>query len=213
MRMPTVFKLLALVATSVSGAAMAQDPMDEMYGKAVHSFFRGDLDHAEQLLNDAISAGSEDPRAYYFRGLCQARFGIESGNADFERGAELEIDGARKIVNVGQALQRVQGPVRIAIEKARLNARLASRTRAMEMRKLGGADKGGLLVPPKDAAPAQSNLAPNDPFNAGMTKGDAKAADKKPEPADDFDAELNTEAEPMAEELDLETAPATEDPF
>lgn len=218
MRIPTVFSLFALVTAACSGAAQAQDPRDEMYGKAVHAFFRGDVDHAELLLNDAIEAGSVDPRAYIFRGLCLSRNGIEAGTADFQRAAELEIDGARKVVNVGQALQRIQGPVRAEIEKARLNARLASRARSQEMRRMGdGSD--GLVVPPRNdpaPAPAPSNLAPNDPFNAGMTKGDAKAMEGKPKntpPVDDFEAELNGDAPAMDDPAAEPAAAAEEDPF
>lgn len=216
MRIPTVFSLFALVTATFSGAALAQDPRDEMYGKAVHAFFRGDVDHAELLLNDAIAAGTVDPRAYIFRGLCLSRNGIEAGTADFQKAADLEINGARKVVNVGQALQRIQGPVRAEIEKARLNARLAARARSQEMGKLsGGAD--GLVVPPKnDPAPAPSNLAPNDPFNAGMTKGDAKAMEGKPKntpPVDDFEAELNGDAPAMDDPAAEPAAAAEEDPF
>ena len=216
MRIPTVFSLFALVTASFSGAASAQDPRDEMYGKAVHAFFRGDVDHAELLLNDAIAAGSVDPRAYIFRGLCLSRNGIEAGTADFQKAADLEINGARKVVNVGQALQRIQGPVRAEIEKARLNARLAARARSQEMGKLGGG-ADGLVVPPKnDPAPAPSNLAPNDPFNAGMTKGDAKAMEGKPKntpPVDDFEAELNGDAPAMDDPAEEPAAAAEEDPF
>ena len=216
MRIPTVFSLFALVTATFSGAALAQDPRDEMYGKAVHAFFRGDVDHAELLLNDAIAAGSVDPRAYIFRGLCLSRNGIEAGTADFQKAADLEMNGARKVVNVGQALQRIQGPVRAEIEKARLNARLVARARSQEMGKLdGGVD--GLVVPPKnDPAPAPSNLAPNDPFNAGMTKGDAKAMEGKPKntpPVDDFEAELNGDAPAMDDPAAEPAAAAEEDPF
>ena len=216
MRIPTVFSLFALVTATFSGAASAQDPRDEMYGKAVHAFFRGDVDHAELLLNDAIAAGTVDPRAYIFRGLCLSRNGIEAGTADFQKAADLEINGARKVVNVGQALQRIQGPVRAEIEKARLNARLAARARSQEMGKLGGG-ADGLVVPPKnDPAPAPSNLAPNDPFNAGMTKGDAKAMEGKPKntpPVDDFEAELNGDAPAMDDPAAEPAAAAEEDPF
>ena len=216
MRIPTVFSLFALVTATFSGAASAQDPRDEMYGKAVHAFFRGDVDHAELLLNDAIAAGSVDPRAYIFRGLCLSMNGIEAGTADFEKAADLEINGARKVVNVGLALQRIQGPVRAEIEKARLNARLAARARSQEMGRLGGGVEG-LVVPPKnDPAPAPSNLAPNEPFNAGMTKGDAKAMEGKPKntpPVDDFEAELNGDAPAMDDPAAEPAAAAEEDPF
>lgn len=218
MRMPTVFSLFAIVNTTILGSALAQDPRDEMYGKAVHAFFRGDVDHAEQLLNDAILAGSEDPRAYIFRGLCQSRNGIEAGIADFQKGAELEIVGSRKIVNVGQSLQRIQGPVRTEIEKARLNARLVARERSLEMLKKSGAaglDRDGMVVPSK-MDPAPSNLAPNDPFNAGMTKGDPKKMEGKPEttPAvDDFEAELSGDAPAMDDTAAEPAVSAEDDPF
>ncbi len=109
-------------------------------------------------------------------------------NPDFERGAQLEIEG-KKVVNVGKALERIQGHARVAIEKARAKARLASRARLLEiqrtryeeMQRMGSSEKGGLVVPPRtDAAPAPGVFAPNDPFNEGMTKGDPKAMPKKP---------------------------------
>jgi hypothetical protein len=212
MRMKPFLCVAALISTSFASLAMAQDPRDEMYGQAVHSYFRGDLDHAEMLLNEAIGAGSTDPRAHFFRGLCQSRNGVDAGLADFERGAQLEIDGARRSVNVGQALQRIQGHARIEIEKARLKARLAARATNQEMRPLGNSNaQSGIVVPPKggDPAPRPNALAPNDPFNSGMTKGDPKGVDgaKTKPPVDDFDAEM---ADPAGDAM---PDAASDDPF
>jgi hypothetical protein len=228
MRIKQLAFALTCTALSIPGLTNAQDPRDELYGQAVHSFFRGDRVHAEELLNEIISEGSEDPRAYFFRGLCQTSYNsIVGENPDFERGAQLEQEGARKVVNVGKALERVQGPARVAIEKARIRARLAARTRAEEMRALNKANlqptdlpadsvRGGILVPPRAMDPAPlpgatgpAPLAPNDPFNAGMTKGDPKAMPGDAKPADDFGTELPTT--PMPETTP--TAPAEEDPF
>ena len=72
MRTRTIVCLLTVVSFSLANYGIAQDPLDEMYGQAVHSYFRGDRGHAEELLNEIIDAGSQDPRAYYFRGLCQS---------------------------------------------------------------------------------------------------------------------------------------------
>ncbi len=181
--------LFSIVSVSFANSVQAQDPLDEMYGQAVHSYFRGNSVHAVELLTEAIDAGSMDPRAFFFRGLAQSYGVADMSNPDFERGAQLEIEG-KKVVNVGKALERVQGPVRVAIEKARAKARLASRARLLElqrtryeeMQRMGGVEQGGIIVPPRtDAAPAPK-FAPNDPFNEGMTKGDPKAM---PKPADE----------------------------
>ncbi len=188
MRTRPFASLFTVVSLSLGNFAQAQDPLDEMYGQAVHSFFRGDSGNAEALLNEVIDAGSQDPRAYFFRGLCKPSVGIDVSNPDFEKAAQLEIDG-KKVVNVGKALERIQGQARLAIEKSRSKARLASRaqlleiqrTRYEEAQRAGGYTQGGIVVPPRmDAAPNPSVFAPNDPFNEGMTKGDAKAMPKVP---------------------------------
>jgi len=207
--------LFTVVSLSLANFVNAQDPLDEMYGRAVHSFFRGDSGPAAELLNEVIDAGSQDPRAYFFRGLSQS-YGSFDGNPDFERAAQLEIEG-KKVVNVGKALERIQGPARIAIEKARLKARLASRSRLLEIQRTryeemqrGGPAQSGMVVPPRmDAAPAPSAFAPNDPFNAEMTKGDPKTMPKEPSTPDGFTPET-----PPVGEKPIEPMPTTEDdPF
>jgi len=188
MRTRPIACLFTVVSLSFVNFVHAQDPLDEMYGQAVHSYFRGDSINASELLTEVIDAGSLDPRAFFFRGLAQSQGGVDMTNPDFERGARLEIEG-KKVVNVGKSLERIQGPARIAIEKARAKARLASRARLLEiqrtryeeMQQKGGVERGGIVVPPRiDAAPAPGVFAPNDPFNEGMTKGDPKAMPKKP---------------------------------
>jgi len=215
MRTRPIACLLTVVSFSLANFSLAQDPLDEMYGQAVHSYFRGDRVHAEELLNEVIDAGSQDPRAYFFRGLSQS-YGSFDGNPDFERAAQLEIEG-KKVVNVGKALERIQGPARIAIEKARLKARLASRSRLLEIQRTryeemqrGGPAQSGMVVPPRmDAAPAPSAFAPNDPFNAEMTKGDPKTMPKEPSTPDGFTPET-----PPVGEKPIEPMPTTEDdPF
>jgi hypothetical protein len=181
MRIQPALLFFGLFSVSVS-QLIAQDPLDEMYGQAVHSYYRGDLFRAEELLNEVIGAGSQDPRAYYFRGLCQSRAGLEAGTADFERAAQMEMEG-KKVVNVGKALERIQGPARIEIEKARSKARLMSRARLLELQRSrydemqrAGDVPNGIIVPPLsvDPAPSPNALAPNDPFNQGLTKGEPK---------------------------------------
>jgi hypothetical protein len=220
MRMQSVAYLFSVITLSLATFATAQDPLDEMYGRAVHSYFRGDSMHAQELLNEVIAAGSQDPRAYYFRGLCQSQGGYEAGAVDFERGAQLEIEG-KKVVNVGKALERIQGPARIEIEKARSKARLASRARLLELQRTryeemqrGGNAGGGIVVPPRvgDPAPAPNALAPNDPFNAGMTKGDPKVV--KPTEPNDVPAGDDFGTDPVPDDAMPTPDPgADDDPF
>lgn len=212
--------LFTVVSLSLANLVHAQDPLDEMYGQAVHSFFRGDSMNAEALLNEVIEAGSQDPRAYYFRGLCKANIGMDMSIPDFEKAAQLEIDG-KKVVNVGKALERIQGQARIAIEKSRSKARLVARaqlleiqrTRYEEVQRGGGSVQGGIVVPPRmDPAPNPSVFAPNDPFNEGMTKGEAKVMPKVPGVVvpDEF-----APVAPGVGEIPAEPAPTPEenDPF
>ena len=216
MRTRPIACLLTVVSFSLANFSLAQDPLDEMYGQAVHSYFRGDRGHAEELLNEVIDAGSQDPRAYYFRGLCQSYGGIDVSNPDFERAAQLEVEG-KKVVNVGKALERIQGQARVAIEKTRSRARLASRARLLELQRSryeemqrGGASQGGIVVPPRmDAAPDPKIFSLNDPFNAGMTKGDAKEMPKTPSGVDPN--EITPEV-PAVGEMPAEPAPTTEEP-
>jgi hypothetical protein len=202
-----------LLAAIVSIPVQAQDPLDDVYGHAVHAYFRGDAGTAQQWLNDAIAAGSQDPRAYYFRGLCQAALSNdpEAGASDFEQAAQLEIDGKR-VVNVGKALERIQGPVRCQIEAIRRKARLASRGKYMEMQRLRYEQgiRNGAAVPasPSDAPPRPVPSI-NDPFSDGadLNKGQPKPMPEqvKPAPAsNDPFGDAPTPANP---------APASDDPF
>jgi len=205
-----------VLAAFVSFPAQAQDPLDDVYGHAVHAYFRGDAATAQRWLNDAIAAGSQDPRVYYFRGLCEAALSNdpEAGASDFEQAAQLEIDGKR-VVNVGKSLERIQGSVRCQIEAIRRRARLASRGKYLEMQRLRYEEgiRNGAAVPasPSDAPPRPVPSI-NDPFSEGsdLNKGQPKpmAEPVKPAPAtnDPFgDAPANP--------APANPAPASDDPF
>ena len=214
MQLRSVFFCAVLLAGFVSVPVQAQDPLDDVYGHAVHAYFRGDAATAQQWLNEAIGAGSQDPRAYYFRGLCEAAISgdTEAGASDFEQAAQLEIDG-KKVVNVGKALERIQGPVRCQIEAIRRKARLASRGKYLEMQRLRYEQgiRNGASVPasPSDAPPRPVPSI-NDPFSDGgdLNKGQPKAMPENVQPApatnDPFGDAPATPATP---------APAADDPF
>lgn len=105
--------------------ASAQNPvLAEMYGRGVHRYFAGDDDSAYRLLTMAIDNGSQDPRAYYFRGLVAWNSGRpEEARQDWEMGAQLESQGEYGLL-IGRSLARVQGSERLELEEIRQMSRL-----------------------------------------------------------------------------------------
>lgn len=163
---------VVLFASSCVSTAFAQNPLDELYGKGVHAYFSNNHALASELLTQAIDAGSVDPRAYYFRGLTQAmQGGMGAGQADYERGAELEVSG-RRTGDIGKALQRIQGAQRLEIEKARQDARVNWR-----------AQQAAMLQMKSEEAMRNGNVAPQlpsvSPFSGdGMLDGKANEMPK-----------------------------------
>ncbi|XZE20580.1 hypothetical protein SH449x_000456 [Pirellulaceae bacterium SH449] len=171
MRIPKL-ALAAIVTVSTSGLSMGQDPLMELYGKGVHTYFRGDHTTGANILTEAISAGLRDPRAFYYRGLCNMSvLGIDSAIADFEEGARLEMLN-RSSVDIGRSLERIQGHARAEIEKARSKAKLAARATILEQQKsrlemMLQKGAGAVLVTPEEGSPfgaTTTPLAPNDPL-------------------------------------------------
>ena len=116
----------------------AQDAvLAEMYGNGVHSYFAQDYKEAFEELNTAIVSGLKDPRAFYFRGLTYEQLGRDAeAEMDFERGAELEAeDPNSERLNIARSLERVQGSVRLELEKYRTKARMIALTREEEARR------------------------------------------------------------------------------
>lgn len=120
--------ILAAAGLMTAGPASAQElGLSDMYGRGVHAYFSGQPRYAYDLLTASISAGSRDPRAFYFRGLAYQRLGRPSeAQADFRAGAELEHQDVGGVFGVDRALERVQGPSRLAIERHRAVARVAA---------------------------------------------------------------------------------------
>jgi hypothetical protein len=169
--------LLALLFTVglLSRPSKAQDVFEEMYGAGVHAFFAGKLDLAQELFDEVINAGSQDPRVYYYRGLVQvaSQCGMfEAGLGDFEQAAQLEVSG-RTSANISKALTRIQGPTRIAIERLRMRARLAAKAMQLDAAGAGPIDPAtGQRLDGTPPAGGPGNAG--DPFrdDAGMTGGE-----------------------------------------
>lgn len=92
------------------------------YSQGVHAFYQGRYDEAIERLDLASSYDSRDPRIYMFRGLAKQRAGrVSEASADFQMGSQVEA--ATKNRKVGWALQRIQGPDRLKIERFRIEAK------------------------------------------------------------------------------------------
>ena len=211
--------LLCLPTVAIlTSLSPAQDVLDELYGSGVHAFFAGDKKAATERFNQAIAAGSQDPRIFFFRGLSEASVGgVDSAaaQADFEQAAQLEVLG-RRGGDVAKALQRIQGPIRMEIEQARTLARLNSKSKQFElMRQRYEAAASSGVAPPIPAQSGNSRMAPNpsDPF-AGDGKLSTGTPEDMPANADAGTEKTAPAADPFADDAPATpAAPAADDPF
>lgn len=190
-----------LVTSSVKAHSSV---LTELYGQGVHKYFSCDYFAADTLLSQAIDNGSNDPRAYYFRGLAREMIG-GGGDIDFEEGARLEAAGSVG-VNVGAALTRIQGQVRAKIEKARQAARLQAALHRQMTQPM-------LPTPPAHSPQLVPLLAPEatDPFPAeGLRSQEIQAV---PVPSDQqaTPAEPSQPAQP-SQPADEEVNPFDDEP-
>jgi hypothetical protein len=113
--------LTCIVVSFACVSAPAQEiDVDKFYGIGVHEYFNGDYKSALQTFNTTIDAGSTDPRVYYYRGLTNTMLNhSEAAAADFRLGAELEAQGRGNSSVINDSLERIQGPIRLALEKSR----------------------------------------------------------------------------------------------
>lgn len=205
-----------------------------LYGEGVHAFFNRNFSQASTLIGDAISQGLQDPRAHYFRGVAHHRSGkLSEAQYDFEEGARLEMSaGGSRLV--GRAIERIQGPVRLELERYRRDARiLADRQRPRPANPTP--DFGGRIKEEMPEFPPNEDLMPepadvpeksDQPFGAAPEDetGDPVPGDPPPVDDDPFgessaeepfgktdEAAPDEDDDPFGESND--TAPAEDDPF
>lgn len=214
-----------LWAHSALAGLPGEDPLatKDAIGRGVHAFHGGDFDRAYDEFTTAIEAGTEDPRAFYFRGLAALRLGrTGEAEADFTAGADREAtDGSTK--RVSRSLERVQGCDRLTLERYRARARLASLQRDNEAaarrystiedpssdlrRRRRPEDVGPELLAPRRPDTVEEVPAPrakpsrNFGDEGQPTDGDDPFGEPKPKDADEESGESE-----MADEADEEMA-------
>ncbi len=118
---------------------LAQSPqqrvLEDLLSTGTHAFYAGEAQRAYELLSQAIQAGIKDPRAYYMRGVVLERLGRPQQAArDFRRAAQLEVLVSADPDEVDLFLMRVQGRVRVKLERIRRQVKVEAlrRLRAWE---------------------------------------------------------------------------------
>ena len=121
-------------AVSVS---RAQDSMlQEMYGQGVHAYFSGKYDQAHELFSRRLNREARILDVTTFVASPTPSWGGPMRpRRTSRRGGEFEAEGAAVQIDVGQALQRVQGPLRLQLEEHRYAARLAAHLRGGRKRR------------------------------------------------------------------------------
>ena len=120
------FAILGLVLLLPAGETVqGQDAtLAESYGRGVQAYFNGEYEKSVELLSQAISLESPDPRCHIFRGLAYAKLDKqEKAAADFKNGSDLEALDVGGNYPVSKALTRIQGQVRVTIEASRRQAK------------------------------------------------------------------------------------------
>jgi hypothetical protein len=136
----------------VTSASAQEGALGDVYGRGVHFYFQGNYVAAFENLTAAISGGSHDPRAYYFRGLSAMHLGrTPDAQGDFQSGAQLEMKQSDRFHDVSKSLERVQGWQRRLIENYRLSARVAA-SRDQENRRMQRYEQIRRAAPPPAAA-------------------------------------------------------------
>lgn len=203
---------VAFLAAAISTCSAAESPT--AIGAGMHAFHGGCYEESYERLSEAIAAGSNDPRAYYFRGLAARRSGREyEAEADFMEGARLEAVGDT-MLNVGRSLERVQGADRMLLERYRAKARagLAAEQRAGTVRRYSNAppepdasvfrrrrlesEESNRLPPPAAANAPTAEAADEDVFADEPEAREPATAEADEFPADSPAAETPKPVEP-----------------
>jgi hypothetical protein len=180
------------------------------YGVGVHAYFDCDYQGSYDAMTAAIEAGTNDPRAYYYRGLAAAKLGRDSEvEADFAEGANREATTAGSMA-ISRSLERVQGADRLRLEKFRARARVAAvqRDQAATRSRYSGIDvaptdvlRGRRPAPisaPPEPVPPPAPKRKADPSTDDVRRPQRPVGEPRPDPMDGPVEEPAVDADPFA---------------
>ena len=124
------YALILFVVSWTSVSSVAQNASNQkfadkqnamvVYGQGVHAFFDGHYKQAIRCFDKVDRIGTDDPRVYYFRGVVHTQLkNQQQADADFAKGARLEVGRPNYTKVINEALQRIQGKTRLVLETAR----------------------------------------------------------------------------------------------
>ena len=116
-----------LISLSVGSGAAAQAPTHQQiriaegfYGEAVRSYWRGDLATARQMAADGLSVNDQDARLWYFKALAEIGLSLEADAVQsLGAAAQVESQHPEQARQINRALERIQGHLRVKIQRAR----------------------------------------------------------------------------------------------
>ena len=108
---------------STQGLKFADAP--EVYGRGVQLFYAGQVAEALARFDAAIRLDANDARSWYFKSLCETTLGDKVAAAkSIDRAVALHLQDKPPAAQIGQALERIQGPARLQFREV-LDARRA----------------------------------------------------------------------------------------
>lgn len=205
-----ILSMATITGVSAQNAVLAQ-----MYGKGVHAYYACNYAAAREYLSMAINGGSNDPRAYYFRGLvAYAQGNTFEAESDWQQGARLEAQG-KSNPYIGRSLTRFQGTGRLKLEEIRQKARLeyatiqAARSNQRIQEINHSAIQNNVVNPP--VTPPPPAVIPSDAVPPAASTPATGAPAAPPEAADPFADNLAEGEANITKQDALEGA--MEDPF
>ncbi len=196
------FRRLAQRNSALQGRPHKKDrAILQLTADGTEAFLTGKHKVAVQLLDVAVSNGSNDPRTYYFRGLAKQELGLtDEAATDYKTAIGLELHPANRI-DVDLALEPVQGETRLALEKHRHEAISTARQASDKERQAmiaslieqraadaaagtGGAAiaKSAITLPPDAASPMPTATTPA-ATSSGTTASTQPATPSSAQPA------------------------------
>ncbi|MBL8829512.1 MAG: hypothetical protein JNM18_21215 [Planctomycetaceae bacterium] len=151
-----------VLGLAISTATAQTGAIDDAVGRGIRAYFQGQPAAVEQYMTLAINAGSRDPQSLYFRGLALWQMGRQDeARADFAQGARLEAVSPGMYRTSARSLERVQGTVRLELQRARQTARVMT-TAQREKDRLARFDlqTGKSLAPESVPAPTATAATP-----------------------------------------------------
>ncbi|MCS7237883.1 MAG: hypothetical protein NZ899_06390 [Thermoguttaceae bacterium] len=118
----------------------------QLFGQAATLYWGGKYTEALKLLEEGVASSPEDPRLWYYKGLAETALGREKeAKRSFARAIWLHETASPEDQRlVTQALARVQGKARLALEEARLLSAMPAKIAEPPLRQ---APKSATAVP------------------------------------------------------------------